>query len=64
MPTVKNISLWRKETENKTELLALTLDPLAKAGADLSIVMGYLSSGFLLFNRKGGTHRVTAKLFP
>ena len=39
--TVKNISLWRKETENKTGLLALTLEPIAKAGADLSIVMGY-----------------------
>ena len=43
--TVKNISLWRKETENKTGLLALTLEPLAKAGADLSVVMGYRLPG-------------------
>jgi hypothetical protein len=43
--TVKNISLWRRETENKTGLLALTLEPLAKAGADLSVVMGYRLPG-------------------
>lgn len=43
--TVKNISLWRKETENKTGLLAMTLEPLAKAGADLSAVMGYRLPG-------------------
>ena len=43
--TVKSISLWRKETENKTGLLALTLEPLAKAGADLSVVMGYRLPG-------------------
>src|ERR1700740_3391130 len=43
--TVKNISLWRKETENKTGLLALTLEPLAKAGADLNVVMGYRLPG-------------------
>ena len=43
--TVKNISLWRKETENKTGLLALTLEPLAKTGADLSVVMGYRLPG-------------------
>jgi hypothetical protein len=43
--TVKNISLWRKETENKTGLLAQTLEPLAKAGTDLSVVMGYRLPG-------------------
>ena len=43
--TVKNISLWRTETENKTGLLALTLEPLAKAGADLNVVMGYRLPG-------------------
>jgi len=43
--TVKKISLWRRETENKTGLLALTLEPLAKAGADLSVVMGYRLPG-------------------
>jgi hypothetical protein len=43
--TVKKISLWRRETENKTGLLALTLEPLAKAGADLRVVMGYRLPG-------------------
>ena len=43
--TVKSISLWRKEAENKTGLLAQTLEPLAKAGANLSVVMGYRLPG-------------------
>lgn len=43
--TVKNISLWRKEVENKTGALAQTLEPLAKAGADLHVVMGYQYPG-------------------
>lgn len=43
--TVMSISLWRKEAENKTGLLAQTLEPLAKAGADLGVVMGYRLPG-------------------
>ena len=43
--TVKRISLWRKEDENKTGLLAQTLEPLAKAGANLGVVMGYRLPG-------------------
>ena len=43
--TVKSISLWRKEAENKTGLLAQALEPLAKAGADLGVVMGYRLPG-------------------
>lgn len=43
--TVKSISLWRKEAENKIGLLAQTLEPLAKAGADLGVVMGYRLPG-------------------
>jgi hypothetical protein len=43
--SVKNISLWRKEVENKTGVLAQTLEPLAKAGADLRVVMGYRYPG-------------------
>jgi hypothetical protein len=39
--TVKRITLWRKELENKAGTLAGTLEPLANAGADLQIVMGY-----------------------
>ena len=42
--TVKSISLWRKEAKNKTGLLAQTLEPLAKAGADLGVVMGVSAS--------------------
>jgi len=43
--TVKSISLWRKEAENKAGLLAQTLEPLAKAGADLGVVMAYRLPG-------------------
>jgi len=43
--TVKSISLWRKEVENKTGVLAQTLEPLANAGADFSVVMGYRYPG-------------------
>ena len=42
---VKHISLWRKVVENKTGGLAQTLEPFAKAGADLQVVMGYRYSG-------------------
>jgi hypothetical protein len=43
--TVKRITLWRKELENKAGTLAAALEPLAKAGADLQIVMGYRYPG-------------------
>ena len=43
--TVKKITLWRKELENRPGTLAETLDPLAKAGTDLQIVMGYCYPG-------------------
>jgi hypothetical protein len=43
--TVKRITLWRKELENTPGTLAETLEPLAKAGADLQIVMGYKFPG-------------------
>ena len=43
--TVKRITLWRKELENKAGTLAATLEPLAKAGADLQVVMGYRYPG-------------------
>ncbi len=38
---VKKIKLWRTEVENRAGALASTLEPLAQAGADLKIVMGY-----------------------
>jgi hypothetical protein len=33
--------LWRKEVENQPGVLATTLQPLAEAGTDLHMVMGY-----------------------
>jgi hypothetical protein len=39
--TVKRITLWRREVENQPGVLASTLEPLAGAGADLQLVMGY-----------------------
>jgi hypothetical protein len=42
---VKRITLWWKELENRTGSLAATLEPVAKAGADLEIVMGYCYPG-------------------
>jgi hypothetical protein len=43
--TVKKIVLWRREAENKTGVLADTLEPLAGAGADFQVVMGYRFPG-------------------
>lgn len=42
---VKPITLWRREVENKPGALAATLEPLARAGADLRVVMGYRQPG-------------------
>lgn len=42
---VKRITLWRKELDNRAGTLAGTLEPLAKAGADLQVVMGYCYPG-------------------
>lgn len=39
--TVKKITLCRGEVQNKPGVLAKVLGPLAEAGADLQIVMGY-----------------------
>jgi hypothetical protein len=43
--TVKKIVLWRREVENRPGALASTLEPLATAGADLQVVMGYRFPG-------------------
>jgi hypothetical protein len=43
--TVKKVVLWRREVDNKPGMLAATLEPLAAAGADLHIVMGYRYPG-------------------
>jgi hypothetical protein len=39
--TVKKTTLWRKEVPHRSGVLADVLEPLASAGADLRIVMGY-----------------------
>src|SRR5919109_3687595 len=39
--TVKRITLWRADVENQPGVLARALEPLARAGADLRLVMGY-----------------------
>jgi hypothetical protein len=42
---VKAITLWRRDVENKPGALARTLEPLAAAGTDLKVVMGYRQPG-------------------
>jgi len=53
---VKRITLWRKELANQVGTLAETLDPLARAGADLQVVMGYCYPG--------DRTRAAVELFP
>ncbi len=43
--TVKRITLWRSEVENKSGMLAQTLKPLGDAGASLQVVMAYRLPG-------------------
>jgi hypothetical protein len=43
--TVKKITLWRKEVDNQTGILVGTLELLARAGADLHVIMGYRYPG-------------------
>lgn len=42
---IKKIVLWRSEVENKPGVLAKILEPLANAGVDLQVVMGYRYPG-------------------
>jgi len=39
--TVEKIILWRAQVDNRPGALATTLEPLAQAGAEFKIVMGY-----------------------
>src|SRR2546430_2016367 len=39
--TVENIVIWRKEVAHRPGELARALEPLAKAGADLRVIMAY-----------------------
>ncbi len=43
--SVKKIVLWRAEVANQPGVLAETLKPLAEAGANLTVVMGYRFPG-------------------
>lgn len=43
--TIKRITLWRSEIENRAGELARILEPLASAGADLQVAMGYRYPG-------------------
>jgi hypothetical protein len=43
--SVKKIALWRNEVENRPGALARTLAPLARAGVDLQVAMGYRFPG-------------------
>ena len=43
--SVKKVTLWRTEVENKPGALSSVLAPLAEAGADLQVVMGYRYHG-------------------
>ncbi len=39
--SIKKVTLWRTEVENKAGALSSVLAPLAEVGADLQVVMGY-----------------------
>lgn len=43
--TIQKIALWRKEVSHEPGVLAEVLEPLAAAGADLRVVMGYAIPG-------------------
>ena len=43
--TVKRMTLWRRDLENRPGALARVLDPVAQAGTDLQVAMGYRVPG-------------------
>jgi hypothetical protein len=43
--SVRGITLWRREVDNRPGALARTLEPLASAGADLKVLMAYRYPG-------------------
>jgi hypothetical protein len=53
---VRSITLWRREVENRPGALAETLEPLARGGADLQVVMGY--------RQPGGEDQAILELYP
>lgn len=54
--TVKKLTLWRKEVAHEPGVLAEVLEPLAQAGANLRLVMGYAIPG--------EPSRAAVELFP
>ncbi len=54
--TVKKITLWRGEFANQPGELGKVLRPLAAAGADLQIVMGY--------HYQGGGEKAAIEVYP
>src|SRR3989449_6553843 len=54
--TVKNVQLWSLHGANRKGMLADVLEPLAAAGANLRVVMGYRHPGEL--------ERATVEVFP
>jgi hypothetical protein len=53
---VKQVSLWRSEVPNRAGALADALVPLARAGANLRVVMGY--------RLPGNENRAAIELYP
>ncbi|MEX1246311.1 MAG: hypothetical protein WEB59_13245 [Thermoanaerobaculia bacterium] len=53
---VRAITLWRRDAEHRPGALASALEPLARAGADLRVVMGY--------RHPGEEGRATVELYP
>ena len=43
--SIKKVTLWRAEVENRPGVLSGVLGPLADVGADLQVVMGYRYPG-------------------
>ncbi len=53
---IKKAGLWRKEVEPAPGVLAEVLEPLAQAGANLRVVMGYAIPG--------AANRAVVEVFP
>lgn len=54
--TVKKITLWRTQVPDKAGALAELLEPVAEAGTDLKVVMGY--------RIPGQTSQAVVEVFP
>ncbi len=54
--TIKHITLWRAEVENKPGVLGRPLESLASTGADLQVVMGY--------RYPGGGEKAAIEVYP